>query len=109
MLGQFATTAFAGFFLAQHLASMWLLSNGHDFSPEELLLAYASVPLSDGINPTPFLTVATLCWTPTLGLTFQHHAFLSSSNFPEAASASRMYCLFDMEACQTLQLEASQQ
>ncbi|KAK9902831.1 hypothetical protein WJX75_007886 [Coccomyxa subellipsoidea] len=43
VLGQFATTAFAGFFLAQHLAAMWLLSNGHSFSPEELLLTYAIV------------------------------------------------------------------
>lgn len=49
VLGQFATTAFAGFFLAQHLAAMWLLSNGHSFSPEELLLAYASA------HPLPLL------------------------------------------------------
>ncbi len=42
VLGQFALTAFAGFFMAQHLAAMWLLSNGHAFSPLETLLVYAS-------------------------------------------------------------------
>ena len=55
MLGQFATTAFAGFFLAQHLAAMWLLSNGHAFSPEEILLAYASAlpPPVWPVHPLP--------------------------------------------------------
>ncbi|CAL8466364.1 g5900 [Coccomyxa elongata] len=43
VLGQFATTAYAGIFLAQHLSAMWLLSNGHAFSPEEILLVYAIV------------------------------------------------------------------
>ncbi|KAK9902829.1 hypothetical protein WJX75_007746 [Coccomyxa subellipsoidea] len=43
VLGQFASTAFIGFFLANHLGAMWLMSNGHAFSPEETLLVYAIV------------------------------------------------------------------
>lgn len=53
VLGQFATTAYAGIFLAQHLAAMWLLSNGHAFSPEEILLVYASKHPSHSILFSP--------------------------------------------------------
>lgn len=41
VLGQFATTAFAADILAVHVSSMWYLGNGHVFSGEEMLLAYA--------------------------------------------------------------------
>ncbi len=41
MLGQFATTAGIGSLLANHVANMWLLANGHFFTPVELLLCYA--------------------------------------------------------------------
>ena len=42
VLGQFATTAGVGALLANHIANMWLLGNGHVFSSVELLLTYAS-------------------------------------------------------------------
>ena len=41
VLGQFATTAFAADILAAHIASMFLIGNGHVFSNVEMLLAYA--------------------------------------------------------------------
>ncbi len=42
VLGQFATTAGVGALLANHIANMWLLGNGHVFTSVELLLTYAS-------------------------------------------------------------------
>ena len=44
VLGQFATTAFAADILASHIASMWVLGNGHVFTNVEMLLAYAGIP-----------------------------------------------------------------
>jgi hypothetical protein len=41
-LGQAAVTAGIDFTLANHIAAMWLLSNGHVFTQNELLLTYAS-------------------------------------------------------------------
>lgn len=41
VLGQFAATAAIGALLANHIANMWLLGNGHTFSSVELLLTYA--------------------------------------------------------------------
>ena len=43
VLGQFAATAAIGALLANHIANMWLLGNGHTFSSVELLLTYACV------------------------------------------------------------------
>ena len=45
VLGQFASTAFIAFFAANTLGAMWVISNGHSFSPEETLLVYASARL----------------------------------------------------------------
>lgn len=42
VLGQFAATAANASLLANHIAIMWLLGNGHVFTPVETLLAYAS-------------------------------------------------------------------
>ena len=42
VLGQFAATAANASLLANHIGVMWLLGNGHVFSPVETLLAYAS-------------------------------------------------------------------
>ena len=43
VLGQFATTAFAADILVAHIASMWVLGNGHVFTNVEMLLAYAGI------------------------------------------------------------------
>ena len=40
VLGQFATTAGAGAQLSNHVAAMWLLANGHVFTPVEVLLVW---------------------------------------------------------------------
>ncbi len=51
MLGQVAATAGAASTAASHLASMWMLSNGHVFTQFELFLTYACArpaPLSYG-------------------------------------------------------------
>lgn len=50
VLGQFATTAGAGAQLSNHVANMWLLANGHVFTPVEVLLTYASAHL----HPPPW-------------------------------------------------------
>ena len=44
VLGQFATTAFAADILASHIASIFLLGDGHVFTSMEMLLAYAGKP-----------------------------------------------------------------
>ena len=41
VLGQFATTAFAADILAAHIASMFVMGNGHVFTNVEMLLSYA--------------------------------------------------------------------
>ncbi|KAK9909174.1 hypothetical protein WJX75_008248 [Coccomyxa subellipsoidea] len=41
VLGQFAATATGGALMANHIANMWLLANGHTFNSVELLLTYA--------------------------------------------------------------------
>lgn len=41
VLGQFAATATCGALMANHIANMWLLANGHTFNSVELLLTYA--------------------------------------------------------------------
>ncbi|CAL5225906.1 g8697 [Coccomyxa viridis] len=46
VLGQFATTAFAADILASHIASMFLLGDGHVFTSMEMLLAYAVILLA---------------------------------------------------------------
>jgi len=46
VLGQVAATAGAASTAAAHIASMWLLSNGHVFSQFELFLTYACAPTS---------------------------------------------------------------
>lgn len=40
MLGQVALTASVDSCLANHIAAMWSIYNGHVFSQEELLLCY---------------------------------------------------------------------
>ena len=45
VLGQVAATAGAASTAATHIASMWLLSNGHVFSQFELFLVYACARL----------------------------------------------------------------
>jgi len=42
LLGQAAVTAGIDFTLANHLAAMWLLADGHVFTQNELLATYAS-------------------------------------------------------------------
>jgi len=42
VLGQFAATTAAGFLTAKHIAVMFDQANGHNFSPFEFFLAYAS-------------------------------------------------------------------
>ena len=45
VLGQFAATATGGALMANHIANMWLLANGHTFNSVELLLTYACASL----------------------------------------------------------------
>lgn len=62
VLGQFASTAFIAFFAANTLGAMWVISNGHSFSPEETLLVYASMRLLFVLcrNYYPALSLAVL-------------------------------------------------
>lgn len=45
MLGQVALTASVDSCLANHIAAMWSIYNGHVFSQEELLLCYTGAAL----------------------------------------------------------------
>ncbi len=46
MLGQVALTASVDSSLANHIAAMWSIYNGHVFSQEELLLCYTGEGLA---------------------------------------------------------------
>ncbi|KAK9902676.1 hypothetical protein WJX75_002307 [Coccomyxa subellipsoidea] len=67
VLGQFASTAFIAFFAANTLGAMWVISNGHSFSPEETLLVYAIVLVAGAL----------VCSVPTKWA--QYHAVFSAA------------------------------